>query len=98
MFRFQIMSLIGLIPKFALPKFWQPKILALNWLESKKGANLTKYLTRFWQKILANILACPSFGKANFDIKPIRPYISSKKEDRFYQFQHRNPIGVLFYF
>ena len=54
-------------------KIFLAKILALKWLEFKKVAHLTKYLPWFWQKVFANILVCPSFGKANFGIKPMEP-------------------------
>ena len=38
-----------------------------------------KVLVKILAKNLANVLACPSFGKANFSTKPIRLFVQNNE-------------------
>jgi len=52
---------------------------ALIWLESKKCRPPHKVLVKILAKNLANVLACPCFGKANFSTKPIRLFVQNNE-------------------
>ena len=75
-----VFSLIGLMLKIFLAKILATINLgALIWLESKKCRPPHKVLVKILAKNLANVLACPSFGKANFSTKPIRLFVQNNE-------------------